>query len=357
LSYTVVRGDTLSSIARKLGVSLSALEQANPMGNFNKIGVGQQLNVPGGGAPAPSGPSGSQVQQAIDQYGPMYQIVEAVPELKQIAQDAITQQYSQNQLTAKVMGSQWYQTHANSVRNLIMTQASDPAEYQQQIDNAVKLVTQTADSMGRNVDANSLAWQYLANGWTTQTLQDAIGGTGNATAEPGASGADWGTAGQVQAHLTQVAQEYGVPYTDDFVQQWVNRIQSGTDTTDGFDQVMKARAKAAYPQFAAQIDAGQTMTQIADPYMAQMAKTLEVPQSQVTLNDPYIKQALSSVDPKTGAMTNQPLWKFEQTLKADPRYGQTDQAKADAYTMLNKIGTDWGFTTGGSASGLGASNA
>jgi murein DD-endopeptidase MepM/ murein hydrolase activator NlpD len=60
-SYTVQRGDTMSSIAAKLGVTLAALEGANTqVPDFNKIFPGQVLNIPGapssggGGSPTTS---------------------------------------------------------------------------------------------------------------------------------------------------------------------------------------------------------------------------------------------------------------------------------------------------------------
>jgi LysM repeat protein/predicted chitinase len=59
--YTVSSGDSMSGIAARFGISLAALEQANPqVTNPNSIYVGQHLNIPGhgGGAPAPApGPS------------------------------------------------------------------------------------------------------------------------------------------------------------------------------------------------------------------------------------------------------------------------------------------------------------
>jgi hypothetical protein len=46
-TYTVQQGDTLAKIARKLGVSLKALEQANPqIKNPNQLVVGQVIAVP-----------------------------------------------------------------------------------------------------------------------------------------------------------------------------------------------------------------------------------------------------------------------------------------------------------------------
>lgn len=48
-SYTVVRGDTLSAIAHRLGVSVASLAQANSLSNPNRIFVGQRLTVPSSG--------------------------------------------------------------------------------------------------------------------------------------------------------------------------------------------------------------------------------------------------------------------------------------------------------------------
>jgi LysM repeat protein len=56
--YVVVRGDTLAKIAKKNGVSLKALEAANPGVEPAKLKVGQKLTVPAGGtAPAAAGVS------------------------------------------------------------------------------------------------------------------------------------------------------------------------------------------------------------------------------------------------------------------------------------------------------------
>lgn len=48
-TYTVQRGDTLSSISRRVGVSATALAQANGITNPNLIFVGQVLSIPAGG--------------------------------------------------------------------------------------------------------------------------------------------------------------------------------------------------------------------------------------------------------------------------------------------------------------------
>ena len=52
--YVVVKGDTLGKIAKKNGVTLKALEAANPDVQPTKLKVGQKLAIPAGNAVAPA---------------------------------------------------------------------------------------------------------------------------------------------------------------------------------------------------------------------------------------------------------------------------------------------------------------
>ncbi|MFZ4815764.1 MAG: LysM peptidoglycan-binding domain-containing protein [Phototrophicaceae bacterium] len=53
-TYTVVRGDTLGSIARRYGTTFQAIAQANNLADPNLIYVGQVLNITGGTTPPPA---------------------------------------------------------------------------------------------------------------------------------------------------------------------------------------------------------------------------------------------------------------------------------------------------------------
>ncbi len=63
--YVVSWGDTLSSIARRYGTSVSAITQANQLSNPDWIYVGQRLTIPGTTSPAPAN-SGVYVVQRGD---------------------------------------------------------------------------------------------------------------------------------------------------------------------------------------------------------------------------------------------------------------------------------------------------
>lgn len=66
--HIVRRGETLSGIARRYGVSVQALAAANGIRNINRILIGQRLVIPGrGSAPAPApAPSGGRAGKWIE---------------------------------------------------------------------------------------------------------------------------------------------------------------------------------------------------------------------------------------------------------------------------------------------------
>jgi LysM repeat protein len=68
--YTIQRGDMLASIAKKNGVSLKALQEANPGVNALRLQVGQKLQIPAGTAAAVASTStGSSADTATTDTG------------------------------------------------------------------------------------------------------------------------------------------------------------------------------------------------------------------------------------------------------------------------------------------------
>ncbi len=72
--YVVQRGDTLSSIARRFGVSVSALMRANNIANPNRIYVGQRLFIPSGDGGQPSPDHGCAFRYTVQRGETLTQI-------------------------------------------------------------------------------------------------------------------------------------------------------------------------------------------------------------------------------------------------------------------------------------------
>ncbi len=67
--YKIGKGDTLAVVAKKNGVSLKALEAANPGVDSRKLKIGQTIKIPAGGktaSAAPSGKAGSSASAASE---------------------------------------------------------------------------------------------------------------------------------------------------------------------------------------------------------------------------------------------------------------------------------------------------
>jgi LysM repeat protein len=75
-AYVVIKGDTLGKIAHKNGVSLKALEDANPGVQPTKLKVGQKLVIPAGGSAAPAATEAStgNGMTAVSGGGEMYTV-------------------------------------------------------------------------------------------------------------------------------------------------------------------------------------------------------------------------------------------------------------------------------------------
>jgi LysM repeat protein len=73
-TYTVQRGDTLYSIARRYGTTVEAIAAANGIANPSRIRVGQTLTIPGAtGSPAPA-PSGGGTTYVVQRGDILFRI-------------------------------------------------------------------------------------------------------------------------------------------------------------------------------------------------------------------------------------------------------------------------------------------
>lgn len=196
-----------------------------------------------------------------------------------------------------------------------------------------------AVEMGAQLSAGSLnriADNFLKFGWNDNQLRDTLAGA----VKPGAFGTFGGDAASNVDHLKSVARSYGVRISDKTLSSWAVRIAAG-ESIEGFDEYIKNMAKSAFPALQAQIDQGQTVEEIADPYRQQMASILELNPESIDLFDPTIQKALQYRD-SAGNPGLKPLWQSEQDLRKDPRWLMTDNARESlmgtTHSVLSTLG-------------------
>lgn len=280
-----------------------------------------------------------------EQYGYAQALFNSNPELKKLFSQAVKATWTTDKFTAMLRNTQWWKSHDKNERDYLVSVSSDPASARANMQQAVTGITQQAAAMGLNVNSTgikqtiqAMAYNQLAKGWNNNQVQFGLGAYVNV--DPNHL---LGDAGTQYDQLLQYAHSMGVTNSTPWYQDAVRKIEQGTGTIEDYKSQMNKMAKAAYPQFSAQIDGGQTVKDLATPYMSSMAQILEVNPGSITLSDPLIKSALTYKDPTTGKAGSQPLWSFEQGLRNDPRWGKTQNAQDSAMQTAHKVLVDFGM--------------
>jgi hypothetical protein len=151
-----------------------------------------------------------------------------------------------------------------------------------------------------------------------------------------------GSAGVTMQNLNTYAYQMGIKNSDDWTRQQVINISRGLGTEQDAKNAIMQQAEAQFPQYADQIKAGQTVDSLAAPYTQSMTQILEIPAGQVNLFDPTIRNAMSYKDPN-GSGSAEPLWQFQNGLRQDPRWGQTQNAQDAAMGTAHRVLQDFGL--------------
>lgn len=302
-------------------------------------------------------------------YGYSAALAAAVPEIKTLLAKAAAGKWDVQRFQDQLQATTWWKQNSDTAKQMVTLQKQDPAQYAQQLKAAQAHVTQMAAGLGVTLtaaQASSQATVDLWQGLDDATVQSQLGAL--YTTAPATGG---GTAVSLNAQIKQLAASYGVPVTQSWIDGQVRSALSSGTGAEGATSALTQMAVSVYPALAQQLQAGQTTEDIAQPYIAAMSQTLEVPETSITLQDQTIKKVLQGVPPaptpaKAGAAaapgasptspaapatataippTAVPLWQFQQQLKADPRWQQTDNAKSTAFSLVHQLGTTWGFAS------------
>lgn len=312
----------------------------------------------------------------------------AVPEIGALLKQAAAGKWDVQRFQDALQKTKWWAANSDTAKQMIALQKQDPAQYNQQYIAAERHVSQMAQSLGITITTDQIKQQATVDMW--QGLDDATVQSQIAalykTAPTNGSG---GTAVSLNAQIKQLAASYGVPVTQTWLDGQVRQALTAGTGAEGATAALTQMAVSVYPALAAQLQAGQTTEDIAQPYIAAMSQTLEIPETSITLQDQTIKKVLQGVPPttpvktgtpaaplggatpgkpamavgsNTGALTPGasaaapaappaipatavPLWQFQDQLRADPRWQQTDNARSTAYSLVHQLGTDWGFAS------------
>lgn len=279
-----------------------------------------------------------------EQYGFTASFLNANPEIKKLFKEMVKAGWSQDKFNAKLRNTKWWKTHGEAERKYLTLKYTDPATANQQLYQARVKAAQLAKQMGLTGAAASTAklkdYAYLmvAKGYDEAQIRYLMGQKLVIS-----SSSHGGEAGEAWDDLAGYAYSMGVKVSDSWMAARVKNIISGTGTSQDVKNEMAKLAKAQFPQWTKQIDAGQTVADIASPYMQSMAQILELPSGSINLFDNTIKKALNYTNPGTLQKEAKPLWQFENELRSDSRWKKTKNAQDSLMQVGHQVLADFGF--------------
>jgi hypothetical protein len=279
-------------------------------------------------------------QETAESYGFVSSLLNSNSELKALFSKAVSGGWTAQKFQASLRDTNWWKNNGKTARDFLMLQYGDPATAKRQVDAMNLKITTMARGMGSAVDAkgiDNIVSAAVMYGWSDAQIRNEIGRL--MVFKPGQR---LGEAGDDIDKLNQFSYSMGIQNSDSWYQQWAQKIVRGQATQQDAEDELRRTAKTMFPTWAKQIDAGQTVMDLASPYLQSYATILEVPPGSINLFDPMVKSALQSKDPKTGANVVKPIWQFETDLRSDPRWKATKNAQDSMMQVAHQVLTDFG---------------
>ncbi len=284
-----------------------------------------------------------------EQYGFTASLLNSNPELKGLFQKAVAGTWTATKFQAELRNTKWWQQHDSTERQYLLQVKSDPATARATLQQAQSHVNQMAAQIGVGNTAYvkaqvaTAAYNVAAKGWNDEQVRSFLGQYvyfyGNQARGEGADDLN---------ALRSYAYSMGVtPGNSTWYGNQIRNIISGKSSVQGVKNQINTLAKAQYSQFAKQIDAGQTVSDLAQPYMQSMSQILEIPAGSINTFDPTIKKAMTYIGSTTSntAGAGMPLWQFQNSLRSDPRWKQTQNAQDSLMQVGHQVLQDFGLKT------------
>ena len=123
---------------------------------------------------------------------------------------------------------------------------------------------------------------------------------------------------------------------DAAIANYVEQLKNGVDINIIKNQIRGIVANTQPESIKKLMDQGVDLDTIYSPYKSAMASILEIPSAQIELNDPTLMSAIN----QQGTI---PLYEFQRSLRKDPRWQYTNNARSEVSNSALKVLQDFGF--------------
>ena len=333
------------------GVEMVSMTSGYYMDRF--MGGRRMDGVKSAGQSASDGPTDAEVKMTPEElasnYGWSYAFLNGNPELKKLFKEAVDGTWTAEKFQAGLRDTSWWKKTSDTARQAELQKSTDPATWQASIAATTIQVQQLAAEIGAAIPQSKMKGiveNVLKTGMDEDALRNTLGHYVQFTKD----GTLKGEAGMHEFTMKQYAAQMGVKIDDQAIKNQAQLVVRKLATTQDFEDQIRTQAKSAFPGYEQQIDAGVTVKDIASPYEQMMAKELELPNVQNGLDDPIIRNAMNGLS-KDGKPSGVSLTDFQSSLRNDPRWRSTSNARDSAMDIGANVLRDMGLISGGGSSG------
>lgn len=279
------------------------------------------------------------------EFGYSISFFKSQPELYKLLKTAVSDDYTPARFVAALQNTKWFRRSSESARKYQMLRSSDPATFRQQLSSITSHILNTGGAMGAILsvkEARVLADTSLKLGWGEDQLKRYLANHLDWNKQ---GGYKYGAAGAAQSQLEGLAKDYGVNVSPAIIRSYVGKAVLGSANIENVKAMLQRQAASKYVALRERIMAGETVRDIADPYIQSYGKLLEVNPENLNLDDPLIQKALQAKG-KDGKPTTLSVWEFEQNLRNDKRWAKTKNAQDAAMSTANDVLSKFGLVSG-----------
>lgn len=271
-------------------------------------------------------------------YGYWWAIVNEEPELMKLIETAKAEKWGALEFQYELEQTTWWKTNSSYARQFDVEMSRDPATTQARIDTVAEQIRQLA--LDRNLRLSSASLNEIARnavrfGWSQQQTLNILG-TEALKSEDGVTALRYGFYGN---KINEIAADYGVTISDTEFSQLVNKFAVGKENEESLTASFQTKATALFPAIADRLMAGETFSDIVDPYRERASNILErdFDVTDFAQND-NLAQAVTFVgdDGKQRPMTYTEWGNYLRSNR-DFGYEYTDEAVGRAYQVANRI--------------------
>lgn len=215
------------------------------------------------------------------------------PELGPLLQKAAEGGWTRETFQGELFKTNWYKKTSETQRNWSLLQASDPASAAAKVEGKYRSLKLMVSQSGFRISDSAIRQVALATqalGIQDDVAQQALFAQASYERAGGKHAHPGGQAGKQIADMKARAAAYGVGLGDEKAFGYAQRISQGEITAETVENDLRNLAKGKWSFLKDDIDRGNTVKDVLDPYIQQYADLMERSATDVDFNEPGFRK-------------------------------------------------------------------